>query len=109
MMEETGGFEPPALQFCKLLPWATRARLQMNFFNYKSFNEEVTSVNTQLILMKSNLICITMLFSNFVKMHHHTLCPISLLNVLAMVKTFLKAVGHHIFKVLKRDVEVFDC
>ena len=27
-MEETGGFEPPALQFCKLLPWATRARLQ---------------------------------------------------------------------------------
>ncbi len=27
-LEETGGFEPPALQFCKLLPWATRARLQ---------------------------------------------------------------------------------
>ena len=29
-LEETGGFEPPALQFCKLLPWATRARLHMN-------------------------------------------------------------------------------
>jgi hypothetical protein len=28
-LEETGGFEPPALQFCKLLPWATRARLHI--------------------------------------------------------------------------------
>ena len=30
-LEETGGFEPPALQFCKLLPWATRARLHIGF------------------------------------------------------------------------------
>ncbi len=26
-MEETGGFEPPAVQFCKLFLWTSQARL----------------------------------------------------------------------------------
>ena len=33
-MEETAGFEPAAVQFCKLLPWTTRACLhKMSNYN----------------------------------------------------------------------------
>lgn len=30
-MEETGGFEPPALRFCKPFHWTTLARLHLDY------------------------------------------------------------------------------
>lgn len=47
ILEETSGFEPLALRFCKPFPWTTRARLQNVFWGTLSLDDQGPVVNNK--------------------------------------------------------------